>query len=162
MCSLLKSNFNNNEKNNLFFNPVCFLFTSCNKEAKVEFVPTSPEEALNRISKVSKWKVDKITVNGEVVFLNGKALSSEYESIIEYIEFDVSKNKVYAKYPGEIDLAEFDFVIDEQAALFKIIDPANPDGPELYKIKSGGVYKDRFELEENTIDEVNIYTLIPF
>jgi hypothetical protein len=153
----------------ILFCIVFFSLTAC-KDAIVDEVPAKNiAEALARLSAVRTWKIDKVVTDGVTQFENGIPLIPDAEGTAEYLEFDTEKKKISVKYPDEINLSVFDYVIDEAKNKFTVIE-ANPNDPstpytEVMTILAGSVYASSFKLEsiyvENNKTFKSVVTLVP-
>ena len=135
---------------------------ACNKDQEIVKQPAkNVKEALARISAVSTWKVNQITLDGVLKFDDGKSLDPDYDGIAEWIKFNTSNQTVEVKYFDGDEISTFNYVIDEVNQTFSVVDSSNGDEEEVYTIKAGSVYDDKFELDATYDNRVEVIKLVP-
>ena len=135
---------------------------ACNKDQETTKQPAkNVKEALARISAVSTWKVNQITLDGVLKFDDGLALDPDYNGIAEWLKFNTVSKTIEVKYLDGDEISTFSYVIDEVNQTFKVIDSSNGGDEEVYTIKAGSVYDDKFELDATYDNRVEVVKLVP-
>jgi nitrous oxide reductase accessory protein NosL len=154
-------------KNSFLLSILFLIVFSCTKTENepINQPAKSTKEALARLAAVRLWKINKVTVNDKIVFENGAPTQPDsYDSLAEWMKFDISKNEIEVKYPYEEETSFFKFTINEAKQTFSVIEiGVNGEAgfEEAFSIKSGSVFTDKFEIEAHYDDEHHIYTLVP-
>jgi hypothetical protein len=109
-------------KNLILLALLSLTFLACDKKTKepVNAPAKNIKEALARLSAVKTWKISTITSNGKLVYENNGITNPDYDSIAEWLKFDISTNKIEVKYPESSETSFFKYEIDEKNQTFVV------------------------------------------
>ncbi len=139
------------------------VLTACQEEQVTPTPPSAPartvQEAQARLTTQSKWVIDEALVDGELIFKRNQTDPQEADIEVEWCRFH-SNGQFEVKTLGDPTTDILFYKLDGPSNQLIISEDQDFTRSENWTVKTGSVYADKFNIEQQG-DEALLLKMVP-